>query len=60
MPGRNSAPMTPKRSRSRMRAVVYFRHVAPDRQKRSVTDQRADVRKWAAVNGLKIVGEFAD
>ena len=44
----------------RIRAIVYYRHSAQDRQENSIPIQRDQVREWADKNGVEIIHEFAD
>src|SRR5712671_5307547 len=44
----------------RPQAVAYYRHSAQDRQENSIPIQRDQVRRWAELNGITIIQEFAD
>ncbi len=42
------------------RAIAYFRSSSERRSEHSITPQQAQVRAWAAKNGLEIIREFLD
>lgn len=44
----------------RPQAVAYYRHSAQDRQENSVPIQREQVCRWAELNGITVIQEFAD
>ncbi|HBJ36539.1 MAG TPA: hypothetical protein DDZ51_17655 [Planctomycetaceae bacterium] len=42
------------------RAIAYYRQSAQNRQEESLAKQQAQVRQWAAENGVEIIREFFD
>jgi DNA invertase Pin-like site-specific DNA recombinase len=45
---------------TRSKAVAYYRHLAQDRQEKSIPIQKKRVKKFARKQGLEIVREFFD
>jgi len=58
--GNLSEPKQPGSQSPLIRAIAYYRQSTQNRQEESLAEQKAQVRQWAAANGVEIIREFCD
>jgi DNA invertase Pin-like site-specific DNA recombinase len=58
--GNLSEPKQPGSQSPPIRAIAYYRQSTQNRQEESLAEQKAQVRQWAAENGVEIIREFFD